>query len=108
MSDRDDDDLAVDRNPSDHDGRNVDSAEDGGGIGADTRQDVQPTGGDTEAKGEASHEEAHGHDDHGHAADPDARVTSPMQRFTSGQVGVGFVVLLVGLLVVFGIPLLLV
>lgn len=35
------------------------------------------------------------------------RTTAPQSPYTMGQVGVGFVVLLVGLLVVFGIPLLL-
>ena len=38
----------------------------------------------------------------------DDRVTSPMQSFSTSQVGVGVVVLLVGLLITFGIPLLLV
>ncbi|MFC6988375.1 hypothetical protein ACFQJD_06040 [Haloplanus sp. GCM10025708] len=44
-------------------------------------------------------------DDHDHETE-DGRVTSPMQEFTMGQVGTGFVVLLVGLAVVFGVPLL--
>ncbi len=44
--------------------------------------------------------------DHAHEADPDARVTSPMQDFTTQQAMIGGAVLLVGLLVVFGIPLL--
>ncbi len=43
--------------------------------------------------------------DHAHESDPDARVTSPMQAFTTKQAMTGGVVLLVGLLVVFGIPL---
>jgi hypothetical protein len=56
----------------------------------------------------------HGHDDH-HAGDHghddhqgggDERVTSPMQEFSTSQVGVGLAVLLVGLVVTFGIPLL--
>ncbi|MFB6303300.1 MAG: hypothetical protein ABEH78_10640 [Haloferacaceae archaeon] len=51
--------------------------------------------------------EDHGHDDHGHGDDEDHRVTSPMQEFTSSQVGIGFAVLLVGLAVTFGVPLLL-
>lgn len=57
---------------------------------------------------------AHGDDHAAHAADhggTDAeepgRVTSPMQEFGPGQVTTGFVVLVVGLVVVFGIPLLL-
>jgi len=45
--------------------------------------------------------------DHAHEDDPDARVTSPMQAFTTKQAMTGGAVLLVGLLVVFGIPLLL-
>jgi len=46
------------------------------------------------------------HSDHDHHAnDDDGRVTSPMQEFTTGQAGVGFVVLIVGLAVTFGLPL---
>lgn len=54
------------------------------------------------------HDEGHGDDDHAdHGGDDeDLRVTSPMQEFTTGQVGTGFVVLLVGLAVTFGVPLL--
>ena len=37
-----------------------------------------------------------------------ARRTAPQTEFTTGQVGTGFVVLAVGLLVAFGLPLLLV
>ena len=47
----------------------------------------------------------HGHGDVETAEDE--RTTAPMQSFTGGQVGTGFVVLLVGLVVVFGVPLLL-
>jgi hypothetical protein len=43
--------------------------------------------------------------DHDHAHDDEGRVTSPMQAFSTGQVGVGFVVLLVGIAVTFGLPL---
>jgi hypothetical protein len=46
----------------------------------------------------------HGHDDH--QGGGDERVTSPMQEFSTSQVGVGLAVLLVGLVVTFGIPLL--
>jgi hypothetical protein len=53
------------------------------------------------------HDEDGHADDHGHDDGDDGRVTSPMQEFTTGQVGVGFVVLLVGLAVAFGLPLLL-
>ncbi len=45
--------------------------------------------------------------DHAHDTDPDARVTSPMQSFTTTQALTGGAVLLIGLLIVFGIPLLL-
>ena len=54
----------------------------------------------------------HAHDDHGddhdhdHHVDDDGRVTSPMQEFSTSQVGVGLAVLAVGLLVTFGLPLL--
>ena len=41
------------------------------------------------------------------ARQPPLRSTAPQDAFTMGQVGIGFVVLLVGLLVVFGIPFLL-
>ncbi|MFB6250148.1 MAG: hypothetical protein ABEI27_00425 [Halobellus sp.] len=50
-------------------------------------------------------EEAHGHgDDHG---DDDGRVTSPMQDFGMSQVTTGLLVLVVGLAIAFGVPLLL-
>ena len=42
--------------------------------------------------------------DHPHESEPDARVTSPMQEFTTKQAMTGGLVLLAGLLVVFGIP----
>ncbi|WP_372911900.1 hypothetical protein [Salinigranum sp.] len=54
------------------------------------------------------HDHGHGDgdgDDHGHGEE-DGRVTSPMQAFSSSQVGIGLAVLVVGLVVVFGIPLL--
>lgn len=41
-----------------------------------------------------------------HSSDP-GRVTSPMQQFSTGKAAVGFVVLVVGLAVVFGLPFLL-
>jgi hypothetical protein len=48
-----------------------------------------------------------GDHDHGdHQGSDDERVTSPMQAFSTSQVGLGLVVLAVGLLVTFGIPLL--
>ena len=36
-----------------------------------------------------------------------ARTTAPQSAFTTGQVGTGFVVLAIGLLVAFGVPVLL-
>ncbi|WP_187347696.1 DUF7550 family protein [Haloplanus rubicundus] len=53
------------------------------------------------------HDDDHAdHEHHPHGEDEEGRVTSPMQEFTTGQVGIGFVVLLVGLAVTFGVPLL--
>jgi hypothetical protein len=53
------------------------------------------------------------HDDHGHEVEHaegyppgETRVTAPQQDYTSGQVGAGALVALVGLAVVFGVPLL--
>lgn len=42
---------------------------------------------------------------HDRSSDPEIRQTSPMRPFTTGQVGIGFVVLVVGLVVTFGLPL---
>ncbi len=53
--------------------------------------------------------QGHGEDvSHGdfHGANEDHRTTSPMQGFSTSQVGIGLAVLVVGLVVVFGIPLL--
>jgi len=57
----------------------------------------------------------HGHDDPEEAYDPSSptppartpplRSTAPQSEFTTGQVAKGFVVLLVGLAIVFGLPL---
>ena len=56
-----------------------------------------------------SHGDDHSHEDHHpHESDPDARVTSPMQSFRTQQALTGGGVLLVGLFVTFGLPLLLV
>ena len=49
----------------------------------------------------SDHDTGHGHDE-----EPE-RVTSPMQAYTTSQVTIGFLVLLVGLAVTFGVPLLL-
>jgi hypothetical protein len=46
----------------------------------------------------------HGHDDHG-TSEGLKRVTSPMQEFGSREVGIGALILAVGLLVAFAIPL---
>jgi hypothetical protein len=46
------------------------------------------------------------HDHSGHESSGDERVTSPMQAFSTSQVGVGLAVLAVGLVVTFGLPLL--
>jgi hypothetical protein len=46
------------------------------------------------------------HHDHGDD-DGDWRVTAPMQDFTTSQVGTGIAVALVGIVLVFGVPLLL-
>jgi hypothetical protein len=44
--------------------------------------------------------------DVGHDLEEDERVTAPMGPYSSRDVGIGFVVMLVGVLVAFGIPLL--
>jgi hypothetical protein len=44
-------------------------------------------------------------DDHGHDDDPDGRTTAPQSDYTGRQVGIGFAVALVGLALVFGVPL---
>jgi hypothetical protein len=46
------------------------------------------------------HDETHGHDVEGLD-----RITSPMQDYTMGQVGIGLAVLVVGLVVTFVLPL---
>ena len=48
------------------------------------------------------HDASHGHDIEGIE-----RVTSPMQKYSTSQVGIGFAVLAVGLLVAFALPLVL-
>ena len=65
---------------------------------------------DAEAHADDGHA-GHGDENDDHAGHGDeheeGRVTSPMQEFGSAQVTTGLVVLAVGLLVVFGVPLLL-
>ena len=46
------------------------------------------------------------HADHGHDVEGLERVTSPMQSYTMGQVGIGIAVLVIGLVVTFALPLL--
>lgn len=46
-------------------------------------------------------------DDESEATGIWARTTAPQSAFTTGQVGTGFLVLAIGLLVAFGLPLLL-
>jgi hypothetical protein len=78
-------------------------------AGSDVEAHADDGHGDDHGDHEADHA-GHGdeHDDHGHGDESDeGRVTSPMQEFESSQVTTGFVVLVVGLVVVFGIPLLL-
>ena len=51
------------------------------------------------------HEHDDSHDHHDHDESGEWRTTSPMQEFTTSQVWIGLVVLAVGLVVTFGIPL---
>ncbi|NHX36657.1 MULTISPECIES: DUF7550 family protein [Halolamina] len=45
-------------------------------------------------------------DDHGDDhSDDEGRVTAPMQEFSTSQVGIGFAVLVVGLVLTFGVAL---
>lgn len=60
---------------------------------------------DVDGHAEAHEDHAAEHGDHG--GTDAGRVTSPMQEFGSSQVTTGLVVLVVGLVVVFGIPLVL-
>ena len=96
---------------SDHDaGSDVEAhADDGHG---DDHGDHEADHADGDEHDNHGHEDDHAdgdeHDNHGHGDESDeGRVTSPMQEFESSQVTTGFVVLVVGLVVVFGIPLLL-
>ena len=55
----------------------------------------------------ATHSDAHGtaHDPDAHeGGEADQRVTAPMQGFSMGQVGTGFLVLLVGVAVAYVLP----
>jgi hypothetical protein len=53
---------------------------------------------------DAHHAGDHDHDDH--QGSDEGRVTSPMQEFSTSEVGTGLAVLVVGLVVSFGLPLL--
>ena len=77
-------------------------------AGSDVEAHADDGHGDDHGDHEADHADGDEHDNHGHGDESDeGRVTSPMQEFESSQVTTGFVVLVVGLVVVFGIPLLL-
>jgi hypothetical protein len=43
-------------------------------------------------------------DDHDHDEEPAGRTTAPQSAYTAREVGIGFAVALVGLLVVFAVP----
>ena len=47
-------------------------------------------------------------DDHSHEPDPETRVTAPMQEFGGREVGIGAAVTLVGLLLAYVLPALLI
>ncbi|WP_158056992.1 DUF7550 family protein [Halorussus halophilus] len=51
-----------------------------------------------------AHDDAHSGDEHGHDVEGLDRVTSPMQDFSMSQVGIGFAVMVVGVLVAFVVP----
>ena len=78
-------------------------------IGGDDRSTPEiGEGGHADDGGDhAAHDpDAHGDDIHGHEVRELGRVTSPMQSFSTRQVGIGFLVLLVGLSIAYVIPLL--
>lgn len=52
---------------------------------------------------EESHEHHAEHEHAAHESAEEGRVTAPMQEFTTGQVGFGLAVLVVGLLLTFGL-----
>ena len=56
---------------------------------------------------EMTEHEKRADEEHGRDVDHLERVTSPMQEFGTGEVGIGFVVLAVGLAVTFALPFLL-
>lgn len=45
--------------------------------------------------------------DHSHESDQDARVTAPMQEFGSREVAIGATVTVAGILLAYGVPLVL-
>ncbi|ELZ26755.1 hypothetical protein C474_18980 [Halogeometricum pallidum JCM 14848] len=69
----------------------------------ETRENPDDDYGNPSEEFESDHDqyaEAH------HSSDP-GRVTAPMQEFSAGKAATGFVVLVVGLAVIFGLPFLL-
>lgn len=89
---------------------------------SDDSQAKTADGSNVEDAGDHHHDHHDEHDDHAHGGarpdyDPEnvelpsrappLRSTAPQSEFTMGQVGTGIVVLLVGLVVVFGLPLVL-
>lgn len=53
----------------------------------------------------ADHGDGHGHDDD-HGTPATGRSTAPQSAYSSRDVGIGFVVLLLGLVLAFGVPIL--
>lgn len=53
----------------------------------------------------ADHDDTHD-DTHGHDVEGLERITSPMEDYSMKQVGIGFAIFFVGLLVAFALPLL--
>jgi hypothetical protein len=62
---------------------------------------------DASGMSDHDHDDGHGHGHEDWANPGPDRETSPMQAFSTRDVGVGFAVMLVGLVVVFGLPLVL-
>ena len=60
---------------------------------------------ETERESREAHPDAEGGGTHGWVEPVGPRSTAPMSDFTGREVGIGFVVLVVGLVVTFGLPL---
>lgn len=54
-------------------------------------------------EGHDEHDGNDDHEDHSDHGDGSERTTAPMQAFSTAQVGIGFAVLLVGLVLTFGL-----